>query len=100
VGSPNVPPRVASRIVQIDAAHAAIRTVVAITANKADSRRNKEHQAVLPIPYPIRLGSPNVPARKRSRITQPDAAHAATPVIITVPANKADNTGAMPSIPM
>ena len=60
MGSPNVPPGIASRIVQIDAAHAAIQTVVAITANKADSRRNKEHQAVLPIPYPIRLGSPNV----------------------------------------
>lgn len=64
VGSPNVPPGSASRIVQVSIANAAFQTVPAIAANLADSQKTKGHRVALSIPVG-NVGSPTPPMRNK-----------------------------------
>ena len=90
MGSPNVPPGITSRVVQVRAANATISTIPAITANKPD--QNQERRKCAINPYSIRLGSPKVPNRITSSPVEIRAANATFQGIVTITANKPDST--------
>lgn len=90
VGSPNVPPGIASRIVQVSIANAAFQTVLAIAAKQADSQKTKGHRVALSIPKG-NVGSPKAVVSLRCWFVVGNTANADPKIAVAITANQADS---------
>ena len=93
VGSPNVPPGSASRIVQVSIANAAFQTVPAIAANLADSQKTKGHRVALSIPIG-NVGSPTSPTGSSRYRIEYDSLDSSIHARTTTSTNPADSNRA------
>lgn len=89
VGSPNVPPGIASRIVQVSIANAAFQTVLAIAAKQADSQKQKG--TVLHYLPKGNVGSPKAVVSLRCWFVVGNTANADPKIAVAITANQADS---------
>lgn len=90
VGSPNVPPGIASRIVQVSIANAAFQAVPAIAAKQADSQKTKGHRVALSIPIG-NVGSPKAVIFLRRWLVVRNTANTVPKIAMAITANQADS---------